>query len=108
MRFLLKLLVVLGTILTFWLGIAFLVYVVPDGKARPVKMYNVVLLSNDVRVTFNGTHITNNGFCTSIWLDTVLDTTICAPHVVTEAVDEAPAAEEAPDQHKKNKTQARL
>lgn len=74
---------------------------------EPVKQYNVVLLTDALQLAFKGTHITTNGFCTTIWIGETADTTICAPHIVTEAAP-APEAEEAQDQHSKSKTRASL
>lgn len=86
-------------------GLFFLAVGVSDAKKKEdavffkEKTYNVVLLTGDVRVVFKGTHIDSRGFCSYIYRGLTVDTIICAPHIVTEAVEE-PTAESADPQAK--------
>lgn len=51
-----------------------------------IKTYNVMLLNSELKTSsWKATHITNNGFCTTLWRWEVADTVICHPHMVTEA-----------------------
>lgn len=58
------------------------------GQLRPslrVKNYNLVLLGGEpTKLGVLGTHLTNDGMCTKIWLGDVLDTVVCASHLITE------------------------
>ena len=70
-------------------------------SARPkrgeVKTYNVMLLNTEFKTSsWKATHITNNGFCTTLWKWEVADTVICHPHIVTEANgEEEPTASQS-------------
>lgn len=55
----------------------------------PMKKYNLVIMSDMTKVLWEGTHITNNGFCTIVWKGNVADTVVCTPHLITEAEEEA-------------------
>lgn len=51
-----------------------------------VKTYNIMLLNSELGTSsWKATHITNNGFCTTLWKWEVADTVICHPHIITEA-----------------------
>lgn len=62
-----------------------LLLVAPKPAPARMKTYNTVFMADMQRVTWQGTHITNNGFCTNIWKGPVLDSIICTPHIITEA-----------------------
>ena len=69
------------------LGVVLVTWPAPPAPP-PVKLYNLVIMSDMTKVVWKGTHLTNNGFCTSVWVDKTLDTVICTPHLITEAEEE--------------------
>lgn len=57
----------------------------------------MILMNDMAKLTWKGTKITNNGFCTTVWMGNVADTVVCTPHIITEVTEEvveAPPAEE--------------
>jgi len=61
----------------------------------PTKTYNIVLLQDSTKLALEGTHITNNGFCSLVWKGKTLDTVVCTSHLITE-IPPAPAASPSP------------
>lgn len=79
-------------------GIWGYVYWVTNARQRgEVKTFNVMLLNSELGTSsWKATHITNNGFCTTLWKWEVADTVICHPHIVTEANgEEEPTASQS-------------
>lgn len=79
-------------------GIWGYLYWVTNARQRgEVKTFNVMLLNSELGTSsWKATHITNNGFCTTLWKWEVADTVICHPHIVTEADgEEEPTASQS-------------
>lgn len=68
----------------------------PKPKAKELKIYNLITLPSAEKVGAPGTHITNNGFCTTVWIDKVVDTVICGSHIATETTSGPAQGEDIP------------
>jgi hypothetical protein len=57
----------------------------PPPPQPALKEYNLMLLSEGIKVIFKGTRIESTGFCSVIYVGEVVDTVVCTSHVLTEA-----------------------